>query len=215
MLVSQKAFQIFSQKMTSTGSDLLVLVFGIDFCEVLCYNSIMKTCKKCKNTLPIDQFSVHKQMKDGHLNKCKECAKKDSAEWRVKNPEKIKEGSDRYYKEHKEQVYKTVSEWQSKNREKVNNWAKRWRDNNKAHKNSLTAKRRAARHDATPPWLTPEQVVEMKLVYIKAKELEKLDGIKRHVDHIIPLQGDSVCGLHVPWNLQILTAVENIAKSNK
>jgi len=54
----------------------------------------------------------------------------------------------------------------------------------------------------------------IKHLYIQAKELEKLDGIKRHVDHIIPLQGEYVCGLHIPQNLQILTANENCKKGN-
>jgi 5-methylcytosine-specific restriction endonuclease McrA len=68
---------------------------------------------------------------------------------------------------------------------------------------------------ATPEWLTDEQWTEMNAVYFKARRLTRRTGIKHQVDHIVPLKGKNVSGLHVPWNLQILTQQENVTKSNR
>ena len=67
----------------------------------------------------------------------------------------------------------------------------------------------------SPKWLTKEERKQIQDFYLRAKLLEKQTGIKHHVDHIIPLQGRKVSGLHVPWNLQILTQDENLKKHNK
>jgi len=72
------------------------------------------------------------------------------------------------------------------------------------------AARRAQKGKATPPWA---DIAAIKAVYAQAKELEKLDGVKRHVDHIVPLKGRNVCGLHVLCNLRIITASDNLRKS--
>jgi hypothetical protein len=61
---------------------------------------------------------------------------------------------------------------------------------------------------ATPAWLTPEQVTAIKRTYRLAKKK------KLSVDHIVPLRSSIVCGLHVPWNLQLMPKKENVAKSN-
>lgn len=68
--------------------------------------------------------------------------------------------------------------------------------------------RRAAVIRRTPPWLTEEHKHQMYLIYKDAHAR----GL--HVDHIVPLRGKLVSGLHVPWNLQPLPPVENSRKRN-
>lgn len=93
--------------------------------------------------------------------------------------------------------------------------ANAWKVNNSGIINAINSKRRAAKLSATPSWLTKEQLLSILEFYKEAKKLEMLTGIKYHVDHIVPLQGANVCGLHVPWNLQVIPAVDNIRKHNK
>jgi 5-methylcytosine-specific restriction endonuclease McrA len=69
--------------------------------------------------------------------------------------------------------------------------------------------------NATPAWLTKEDHVQIQELYEIAQAFKLYTGQQYHVDHIVPLQGKNVCGLHVPWNLQVLEASENIRKSNK
>lgn len=68
---------------------------------------------------------------------------------------------------------------------------------------------------ATPAWLTTDQWNEMNAFYGKARQMTKATGIRHEVDHIVPINGVNVSGLHVPWNLQVLTQAENVAKSNR
>ncbi len=66
-----------------------------------------------------------------------------------------------------------------------------------------------------PKWLSEDQLKAIKTEYALSQWCSEVMGIKYHVDHIVPLKGKDVCGLHVPWNLQVIPAVENIRKSNK
>lgn len=76
-------------------------------------------------------------------------------------------------------------------------------------------KRIAAKLNRTPKWLTPSDWIEIKWVYKIARQLTKETGISHVVDHIIPLQGKIISGLHCPQNLQVIPARQNESKGNK
>ena len=125
------------------------------------------------------------------------------ARWRHANPDKVKD---------------SIARWEIKNGAATpalkSSYARKYRVNNRDKFNAWSAFRHAAKLQATPPWLTAEHLRQIEAFYIEAKRLEAQDGIKRHVDHVYPLQGKTVSGLHVPWNLQILTATDNVKKHN-
>jgi hypothetical protein len=121
-------------------------------------------------------------------------------EARIKNIEKVRQRERKYHEN---------------NREKRKLLAKHYRQKNSDRVRANNAARRADQMRRTPRWLTKEDLEFMRMVYELAKGMELSTGVKHHVDHIYPLLGEFVSGLHVPGNLQILTAVENIRKHNK
>lgn len=86
-----------------------------------------------------------------------------------------------------------------------------WGRINKGRRAAIVAARRKAIKRATPPWLTDEQKAEIQAFYIEAARREG----EWHVDHIYPIKGKNSCGLHVPWNLQLLPGDDNRRKGNK
>jgi hypothetical protein len=91
----------------------------------------------------------------------------------------------------------------------------KWRKANLGHVNSLTAARRKHTKQRTPVWVGLEELWLIKEVYELAALRTKMFGFAWHVDHIIPLQGEIVSGLHVPNNLQVIPGVENSRKRNR
>lgn len=77
---------------------------------------------------------------------------------------------------------------------------------------AIKAKYRASLLNATPAWADLEAI---KPFYAEARRVSLQTKIVHHVDHIVPLQGENVCGLHVPWNLQVLPGSQNQSKRNK
>lgn len=144
-----------------------------------------KYCNTCNNLLMLDNFSTNNTTRSKKDNICKTCSNKKCRE---------------YY---------------SKNKETINKRQKKYATNNSDLFNEKAAKRRAAKIQRTPKWLSNKDRFFLKEIYSLAKEREKYTNIKWHVDHIIPLQGEFVSGLHVPSNLQVIPAIENIRKKNR
>ena len=183
----------------------------------------MKTCKKCKVQKDPSEFSNDRAKKDGLQPKCKACnaeyckANRESilaqkAEYRKANRESILAKQAEYYQENRESLAAKQAEWRQENRESIAAYNAEYGKANPDKSRARMAKRRAAKLQRTPSWVDFEAI---KAVYAEAHRLESLDGIPRHVDHEIPLQGELVSGLHIASNLQILTAEENLSKSNK
>ena len=103
----------------------------------------------------------------------------------------------------------------SQPKEKTNQYKKEWKKRNVGRVNASTAARKGRIRLATPKWLTDAQNLEIFAIYEESARLTRDTGITHHVDHIVPIRGKNVSGLHVPWNLQILTADENYMKNNK
>jgi 5-methylcytosine-specific restriction endonuclease McrA len=94
-------------------------------------------------------------------------------------------------------------------------YKKAWKEANPNEVKAFTNDRRRRHKDATPKWLTKEQKAEIRKIYKEAIRLCGDNPKSYAVDHIVPLMGKEVCGLHVPWNLRILTSEENFKKNNK
>lgn len=135
--------------------------------------------------------------------------------YRKENSEKYKEYLKQYRIDNLEHLQALAKEWYSENSESVKKRVLQWAKDNPSKTRALGAKRRSAKLNRTPPWLTEQDLSDIEDFYYLAKALTDTTGVKYVVDHIIPLQGKNVSGLHVPSNLQILTDSENASKHNK
>jgi ribosomal protein L3 len=159
-----------------------------------------KTCVLCNENKPFELFSKKKGGKFGLDARCKACRSIIGKT---------------HYKENNEKEIERSRTYRTKNKEVLKLRAAKRRKKNKAQLLAYTVKRRLSKICRTPEWLSKEQTTEIASFYVMAKELEKVFPWKQCVDHIVPLQGKTVSGLHVPWNLQILSASMNEAKGNR
>jgi len=167
-----------------------------------------KVCRDCGFEKSTEDFYKNKKTRDGLYTRCKEC-----------HLDVTREPSRRRYWENKESraVY-NKKYYHSKKNEKVEENRQRARDwyyNNRAKAISRIRERTLKQKTATPDWLTEEQKQQVESFYEHAKDCSVVSGEVYEVDHIVPLQGENISGLHVPWNLQVLPRDVNRAKSNK
>lgn len=171
----------------------------------------LKRCGTCKIEKHFGEFNKDKSRKCGLQVVCKRCRQ----DLYIKNKDKILEKNKQYYEQNREKLLEYHKEYIEQNKDKISKYKKEYNHKNRDKRNALEAKRKAQKLKATPPWLTPEHFEEITEFYTICKMFQIYTGLTYHVDHTVPLQGKTVCGLHVPWNLQILEASENISKNNK
>jgi hypothetical protein len=173
-------------------------------------------------------YFTGKPCKNGHVSNrsvrgrsCLECSKEKRKRLYNANPEKFREKRKQSYiinVEKEKAIAKVKSaEWRKLNpkHEGTKIAKKKYKQNNIGKVNSATAKRRAAKLQRTPKWLTLDDKWMIEQAYELAVLRKKLFGFDWHVDHVIPLQGELVSGLHVPTNLQVIPGRENESKSNR
>ena len=158
----------------------------------------MKNCSVCAEVKPFAEFHKRKAMKDGHRSACKDCEYE-----RRQNSYRdvILKNSERH---NRARGHRPLEEYLAERRR------------NCIPKSYHVAKRRAVKKHATPTWADQKYVKDLYANAKEANDLFEAVGLKPNfeVDHVVPLQHDKVCGLHVEHNLQILRAKENRAKSN-
>lgn len=152
---------------------------------------------------------------------CVECVKLETEKYREKRADYFTEynKSDRgqeakrkYYEANRDKVLARAA---ARAPEEKRQYRNKHKANNPEMYKALTSLRRRRFRDATPPWLNSEQKKAIRALYLHAQSMTEATGERYVVDHIIPLQSDIVCGLHVPWNLRVMTQEENLKKSNK
>jgi 5-methylcytosine-specific restriction endonuclease McrA len=188
--------------------------------------NLPKTREEAKKT-GSKYYFTGQPCKHGHIaarktkGACVECLK---VEWAKGNTERAD-----YFREYnkREGVKDRKNEWYQENRETViaaastrpahvlREYRNAWKANNKTQIRADTKARRRKHRDATPPWLTRKQKSEIRQLYQIAITMTQTTGEQYVVDHIVPLRSHEVCGLHVPWNLRVITQEENLKKSNK
>ena len=171
----------------------------------------MKTCNKCGEEKPLDEFGWRNKAKNYRQSYCRECVSIKNSAYRADNKEGISKANRAYYQKNKESMLNNNKEWVKNNREAALEKGRRWSKNNPESCRARCARSKAAKLQRTVSWANNQVIASY---YLEAKRLEKLTGIKFHVDHIIPLQGELVSGLHVENNLQLLTEHENCSKRN-
>lgn len=157
----------------------------------------------------------HKNNPEGRLNwqknnpdACRKATKKSYE----KHRERRLIAARKYANENKEAVLSSQSMWREKNRERERERSKQYSKENPDKVRAQAARRRARRLSGTPKWANKFIIDE---IYDLAQKRQVATGVKHHVDHIVPLSSDYVCGLHCEQNLQILTAADNLIKSNR
>lgn len=170
---------------------------------------VIDRSKLCREGNPL-----YKDYQKSYREKNRASIKSNLKEWKANNKVKVDAYEAKYRKKNKDAIYIRRKKFALDNKERELSYSKKYREtaNGKAIRRTITARRRAAKLNATPKWVCKDKI---KAIYLEAVRLQNETGTLMEVDHIIPLQGANVCGLHVHWNLQIISRESNRKKGSK
>lgn len=200
----------------------------------------MKTCTKCGTQSDESGFYKDARRSDGLQGHCKRCMLMATAKWHAEHPVRVEEIAAAARKRNPGRSTQYVRLWRALNPERSNalnapsakrreidraryatnperrasvdrrsrEWARRHPETEWAK----TVRRRTALLRRNVAWA---DTIKIKALYIEAKKRESETGVPHQVDHVIPLRGETVSGLHWEGNMQVLPRLENIRKSNK
>lgn len=180
----------------------------------------------------LKKYFTGEPCKKGHIapisisqNRCWQCHLDSTNKWRrmdreqrpdhykeyerSRDPDKVKAKNKKWHESNREKVLARLSKFEKDNKDRRNEYK---RTKYKTERVVWSNNRRARKYSATPFW---SDLGKIKNIYGECERISKETGIPHHVDHIVPLKHPLVCGLHVPANLRIITAEENLAKNNK
>ena len=205
-------------------------------------SAYVKRCGSCHETFPIDTFTKHQRSPDGHGSYCRNCRSKKIRDWRLANRERVRAHKRESYSRNKESAAARMKEYRARNlgelqakckekywrdpnarREAVRLWRREnkslvramcdaWDERNPGAKLESNRRRKIKQKAATPAWADR---AAMRAIYNESVRISRETGLKRHVDHIIPINSKLVCGLHCETNLRIISATANMQKHNR
>lgn len=163
--------------------------------------------------MPLKDPEARKAYQKEYAQRNRERAYQKVREWRAQNPEKVAAQRQRYAQQHPEKLVEKTQRWRKNHPDKAAEVSRNTRKAHAARVLANKAKYRAQKQHATPKWLNKAHWFEISCIYTYKHALKQC-GLDYHVDHIIPLNGKVVSGLHVPENLQVIPAKQNRLKSN-
>lgn len=155
-----------------------------------------KNCTRCDVAKDTSQFSKRSRSPDGLMSWCKQCMREYKKDWDRSNPDKQRKYSLQSY---------------HRNPTKMREANKRWYKNNPGANRAKVVQYKLSKIDRTPPWADLDAI---RAIYEECTARRRA-GENVVVDHIVPLRGKNVSGLHVHHNLRIISHEENARKSNK
>lgn len=173
----------------------------------------MKTCCMCKGEKPLSDFYSHRVSGEPH-DRCKECCSIRSAKYREHNREKMRAKKREWDIANTDKKKARDARYRANNAQYIADALRAYRQTNKALFAHHAKLYKTDKLRACPSWLTDDDLFMIFEAYDLAQRRAVVCGGVWHVDHVVPLRGKAVSGLHVPWNLQVIPKANNLRKSN-